>query len=168
MSGILKKAILNNENEGDSGKHDKTETFLKCLSINIVMLVIIILLFILVKLFVKDCVKPDIALPSLKNTSIKRGVNCWGRWKFGEKSLIGRVTINCNWQDFSSKSEIYPPPQLGGESAKNINRLDFCNDQKSVQRTKQYSIIFYCWFLRWFFIYPHTDSVICSWFIANI
>lgn len=138
MNGILKKAILNNENEGDSGKHDKTETFLKCLSINIVMLVIVILLFILVKLFVKDCVKPDIALSSLKNTSIKRGVNCWGRWKFEEKSLIGRVTINCNWQDFSSKSEIYPPPQLGwGEcqkyqSSRFLQRPKNCTENQTI------------------------------------
>ena len=51
MGGILKGAILNKENEDNSDEHDKTETFLKCLSKHIVILVIVVILFILVKVF---------------------------------------------------------------------------------------------------------------------
>ena len=51
VGGILKEAILNKENEDNSDEHDETETFLKCLSKHIVILVIVVTLFILVKVF---------------------------------------------------------------------------------------------------------------------
>ena len=51
VGGILKEAILNKENEDNSDEHDETETFLKCLSKHIVILVIVVILFILVKVF---------------------------------------------------------------------------------------------------------------------
>ena len=37
MGGILKEAILNKENEDNSDEHDETETFLKCLSKQVVL-----------------------------------------------------------------------------------------------------------------------------------
>lgn len=51
VGGILKEAILNKENEDNSDEHDETETFLKCLSKHIVILVIAVILFILVGFF---------------------------------------------------------------------------------------------------------------------
>lgn len=51
VGGILKEAILNKENEDNSDEHDETETFLKCLSKHIVILVIAVILFILVSFF---------------------------------------------------------------------------------------------------------------------